>query len=114
MLFALALIALIGIGRSVFAQTKVDLRSSEARATILGSVNILEQPSNPSGDTFDVIGHNRAYALKVWRGASIDSGGLLLPQSMYTLSWPEAKTVRIKLATPLQLGEWVAWEKWAP
>lgn len=105
--FAPAILPLV-IGLTV-AQTRVDLRPGDMRATILGSVNILEQPTNQTGDTWDVLGHDRAYALKVWR-----SGALLRPAVGYEESWPNAGTVRVKLATPLQPGEWVAWEKWAP
>lgn len=91
------------------AQTRADLAPTDAHATILGAKNIVEQPTNQTGDTWDVNGHNRAYALKVWR-----SGALLRPAVGYEESWPDSKTVRIKLATPLQPGEWVAWEKWTP
>ena len=93
----------------LYPQTKVDLHPGDMRATVLGSVNILEQPTNQTGDTWDVLGHDRAHALKVWR-----SGALLRPSVGYTESWSNTGGVAIKLATPLQPGEWVAWEKWTP
>lgn len=71
--------------------------------------NYVAEPSNQTGDTFRIVWHNPAFALKVY----VD--GRLLSRSQYTLEAdPNCCSFTIHLGAPLAPGSKIQWETWGP